>query len=194
VSRNNIKRDRASVASPVPFEIPTRLFYASIFAPLSADCESSAYNVFGFAEWFRFFFYSFIFCRSALRTLEFFIFIHLEISLREFPHGACTRSALARRDQDGDRAEKRKLTRRFYPNLLFAREASRLSGSFRLPERRASALSGTTQALSRSLRCEVEFKSLPKQIRAVHTMCTANRLLSSSMPTWSDLLPESFRP
>ena len=28
-------------------------FYASIFAPLSADCESSAYLVFGFAEWFR---------------------------------------------------------------------------------------------------------------------------------------------
>jgi len=32
-------------------------FYASIFAPLSADCESSAYLVFGFAEWFRYYFY-----------------------------------------------------------------------------------------------------------------------------------------
>jgi len=30
--------------------------FASIFAPLSADCESSAYLVFGFAEWFRCFF------------------------------------------------------------------------------------------------------------------------------------------
>jgi len=33
--------------------IAARLFFASIFAPPSADCESSAYNVFGFAEWFR---------------------------------------------------------------------------------------------------------------------------------------------
>jgi len=41
-------------------------FFASIFAPLSADCESSACNVFGFAEWFRGFFYhsflSVVFC------------------------------------------------------------------------------------------------------------------------------------
>ena len=45
-----------------------------------------------------------------------------------------------------------------FANLLFAREASRMSGSFRLPAGRASALSGTTQALSRSLRREVSLK------------------------------------
>jgi len=47
-SCNNIKRVRASVASPYPFAIPSRLFFASIFAPLSADCESSAYIVSAF--------------------------------------------------------------------------------------------------------------------------------------------------
>ena len=85
----------------------------------------------------------------------------------------CTRSALARRGQDGERAEERKLTRCFYANLLFAREASRLSGSFRLPARRALALSGTTQALRQSLWSETKFMSLSKQTLGIHTMCNS---------------------
>lgn len=39
VSRNNIKRDRASVASPVPFEIPTR--------SLSRRTRRTAFSGFG---------------------------------------------------------------------------------------------------------------------------------------------------
>ncbi len=52
VSYDKIKRDRASVASPAPFEIPARSLSGEFLAPALPDA-AVARVVFSFAEWFR---------------------------------------------------------------------------------------------------------------------------------------------
>ena len=91
-----------------------------------------------------------------------------------------------RRGQDGERAEERKLTRRFYANLLFEREASCLSGSFRLPALRALALSGRTQYLPLRWVRKIIFNILSKRTGVVHTRCT------SLVRPWMGYAPKSL--
>ncbi len=98
----------------------------------------------------------------------------------------CTRCASARRGQDGERAEERKLTRRLCRDFVSLVEASRLSGSFRLSARRALALSGRTQYLPRRCVRKIIVNLLSKQTGVGHTRCT-----SLARP-WMGYAPKKF--
>jgi len=108
---------------PSPLCNPLPLFYASIFAPLSADCESSAYLVSAYGRCLN----SFSLIHHRLKCLAHF----RDFGNHSFYNFITRVSAL-----------RRKLTRRFRCDIVSHIETSRLSGSFRLSARKTESSAG----------------------------------------------------